>query len=198
MTTSGQEVEVDTIIFGTGFFVTEPPIAKRVRGREGRTMADLWDEKGMQAHRGTTIAGFPNLFFLLGPNTGLGHNSVMLMAEAQADYALQGLAELDRGIASLEPRPDAQDRWNQKVQEATVGTVWVDGGCASWYLDRHGRNTTVWPSFAFKFRHALSHFDPAEYLLTPAERPVPEPAEPAPVPGFAEGLPELEREEVPA
>ena len=121
----------------------------------------------MQAHRGTTVAGFPNLFFLLGPNTGLGHNSVTIMAEAQADYALQALAELDRGVAALEPRIEAQDRWNREVQEATAGTVWVDGGCASWYLDKHGRNTTVWPSFTTGFRRALGHLDPAEYHLTP-------------------------------
>ena len=170
VTEGGHEVEVDTIIFGTGFFVTEPPIAQKVRGADGRTMADLWEEQGMQAHRGTTINGFPNLFFLLGPNTGLGHNSVTIMAEAQADYVLQGLAELDRGVASLEPRIEAQDRWNHEVQKATVGTVWVDGGCASWYLDEHGRNTTVWPSFTTGFRRALSHLDPAEYHLVPAAR----------------------------
>jgi cation diffusion facilitator CzcD-associated flavoprotein CzcO len=193
VTASGDEVEVDTIIFGTGFFVTEPPIAQRVRGADGRTMADLWDEQGMQAHRGTTVNGFPNLFFLLGPNTGLGHNSVTIMAEAQADYTLQAMAELDRGIAAIEPRIEAQDRWNREVQQATKGTVWVDGGCASWYLDKHGRNTTVWPSFTTSFRRALSHLDPAEYQLTPVPRPVE-----APAPLAGEPPAETERVEVAA
>lgn len=168
VTASGAEVEVDTIIFGTGFRVTDPPVAERVRGRDGRSMAEVWAGSGMQGHRGTTIAGFPNLFFLLGPNTGLGHNSVMLMAEAQADYTLQALAELERGIATIEPRPEAQQLWNDEIQQRSAGTVWLDGGCASWYLDDHGRNTTVWPDFSYRFQRALRHFDPAEYVLGPA------------------------------
>jgi cation diffusion facilitator CzcD-associated flavoprotein CzcO len=173
----GTEREVDTIIFGTGFNVTEPPVAKRVRGADGRSLADHWSEHGMQAHRGTTVAGMPNLFFLLGPNTGLGHNSVMLMAEAQADYTLQALDHLDReGLAAIEPRPDAQFAWNEGVQRRTKGTVWVDGGCASWYLDRHGRNTTVWPSFSLSFRRALRRFQPGEYIAhAPIAQAAPEP-----------------------
>ena len=168
----GSEREVDTIIFGTGFTVTEPPIAKRVRAADGRSLAEHWDERGMQAHRGTTMAGYPNLFFLLGPNTGLGHNSVLLMAEAQADYAISALEHLDATAqASLEPRPLAQGRWNEQVQERSRGTVWLDGGCASWYLDRHGRNTTVWPDFSFRFERELRSFDPAEYEFAPKRVP---------------------------
>jgi cation diffusion facilitator CzcD-associated flavoprotein CzcO len=174
----GSEREVDTIIFGTGFNVTEPPIAGAIRGDGELSLAERWAESGMQAHRGTTVAGFPNLFFLLGPNTGLGHNSVMLMAEAQADYVLQALERLDRGaIGALEPRPEAQARWNERVQRMTAGTVWVSGGCASWYLDDHGRNTTVWPHFSVSFRRALATFQPAEYLFQPpvqnGDAPVP-------------------------
>jgi hypothetical protein len=178
----GTERQVDTIIFGTGFNVTEPPIAHRVRGADGRSLADHWGENGMQAHRGTTVAGMPNLFFLLGPNTGLGHNSVMLMAEAQADYTLQALDHLDRqGLAAIEPRPEAQLAWNEDVQRRTKGTVWVDGGCASWYLDRHGRNTTVWPSFSISFRRALRRFQPGEYVAHAPAAGTAASAEPGPV-----------------
>jgi cation diffusion facilitator CzcD-associated flavoprotein CzcO len=160
----GSEREVDAVIFGTGFNVTEPPIATRIHGADGRTLSGAWADTGMQAHRGTTVAGFPNFFFLLGPNTGLGHNSVMLMAEAQADYTVQALGFLDRGaLAAIEPLPAAQARWNDEVHERGRGTVWVDGGCASWYLDRHGRNTTVWPGFSTSFRRELSRFDASEY-----------------------------------
>jgi len=168
----GTEREVDTIIFGTGFRVTEPPIAERIHGRGGRNLAEAWADTGMQALRGTTVTGYPNLFFLLGPNTGLGHNSVMLMGEAQVDYAVQAIEYLDRsGGASADPLPSAQERWNERVQELTQGTVWVAGGCASWYLDRHGRNTTVWPSFSTTFRRELRRYAPDEYAVR-----LPEPA----------------------
>lgn len=168
----GTEREVDAVIFGTGFDVTDPPIAARIHDGAGRSLAQAWAGTGMQAHRGTTVAGFPNFFFLLGPNTGLGHNSVMLMAEAQVDYAIQALELLDRsGAAAVEPLPAAQARWNEEVQRRGRGTVWVDGGCGSWYLDRHGRNTTVWPGFSTSFRRRLRRFDPAEYATIAPEAP---------------------------
>jgi cation diffusion facilitator CzcD-associated flavoprotein CzcO len=157
----GRVREVDTIVFGTGFEVTEPPIAARIHAR-GRSLAGAWAETGMQAHRGTTVAGFPNLFLLLGPNTNLGHNSVMLMAEAQVGYVLQALDRLERDGA-IEPRAGAQASWNARVHERGRGTVWLDGGCASWYLDRHGRNTTTWPGFSTSFRRELRRFLPEEY-----------------------------------
>jgi hypothetical protein len=132
----------------------------------------------MAAHRGTTVAGFPNLFFLLGPNTGLGHNSVMVMAEAQVGYVTQALEHLT-GSGSLSPRAEAQASWNGEVQKRMRGTVWTAGGCASWYLDAAGRNTTLWPDFSFRFLRELARFDPAEYELaplrpaSPARRPDP-------------------------
>jgi len=170
----GSEREVDTIIFGTGFHVTDIPIAQRLHGADGRSLAEHWDGS-LSAHRGTTVAGFPNLFFLLGPNTGLGHTSVVLMAEWQADYVLQALRSLDRS-AAIEPRRTAQDAWNEQVQRRMEGTVWTAGGCESWYVDRNGRNTTLWPDHTFRFRAALRRFDAAEYELTPLREPVEVPA----------------------
>jgi cation diffusion facilitator CzcD-associated flavoprotein CzcO len=167
----GSTAEVDVIIFGTGFEVTRPPIARHVRGREGITLDEHWGGS-MTAHRGTTVHGFPNLFFLLGPNTGTGHMSVVYMAEAQADYVLDALSELDcRGDAALEPLPEAQDAWTERVQELSQGTVWLSGGCASWYLDHQGRNTTLWPTYTYRFADAVSSFRPAEHVFTPARVP---------------------------
>jgi cation diffusion facilitator CzcD-associated flavoprotein CzcO len=164
----GTERAVDTIILGTGFHVTDLPIAERLRGRDGRTLAEHW-EGSLQAHRGTTVAGFPNLFILLGPNTGLGHTSVVLMAEAQAGYVLQALGHLDcDDVGAVEPRREAQEAWNTDVQRRMEGTVWTAGGCASWYLDSNGRNTTLWPDHTFRFFRALRRFDPAEHRLIPA------------------------------
>jgi cation diffusion facilitator CzcD-associated flavoprotein CzcO len=165
----GTEREVDTIIFGTGFRVTDMPFAERVRGREGRTLAEEWQD-GMQAHKGTTIAGFPNLFMLLGPNTGLGHNSVVFMIEAQITYVAEALRTLrERGARTLEVRREAQAASNAEIQRRLQGTVWNTGGCASWYLDPHGRNATIWPGFTWPFRRRTLRFDAAAYeLRTPA------------------------------
>lgn len=167
----GTEREVDTIIFATGFHVTDPPLAGRVHGRDGRTLAEHWDGS-LSAHRGTTVAGFPNLFFLLGPNTGLGHTSVVVMAEAQVDYVVRTLAYMHaEGVATVEPRLDAQRAWNEDIQRRLHGTVWTAGGCQSWYMDSKGKNTTIWPDFTFRFRRALRRFEPDEYLLAPAREP---------------------------
>jgi cation diffusion facilitator CzcD-associated flavoprotein CzcO len=163
VTADGREREVDTIILGTGFRVTDMPIAERLRGSDGRSLAERWDGSP-RAHRGTMVAGFPNLFLLLGPNTGLGHTSVVLMAEAQVGYVLQAL-EHARGAASLGVRPEAEHAWNVEVQRRMKGTVWLAGGCASWYLDRNGLNTTLWPDFSFRFRRALRRFDPDEHAF---------------------------------
>jgi cation diffusion facilitator CzcD-associated flavoprotein CzcO len=167
----GSEREVDTIVFGTGFHVTDLPIATRVRGHDGRSLAEHWDGS-LEALRGTTVAGFPNLFFVLGPNTGLGHTSVVLMAEAQARYIRRALEHLDRsGAAALEPRAAAQEAWNADVQRRMKGTVWTEGGCSSWYIDAKARNTTLWPDHTFRFFSALRRFDPREYELLPAAVP---------------------------
>ena len=163
VTADGVEREIDTIIFGTGFHVTDSPIAHRLRGRDGRTLAETWDGGG-QAHHGTAVAGFPNLFLLLGPNTGLGHTSVVLMAETQVGHVMKALRHMDaEGLAAIDVRATAQAEWNATVERQMRRTVWVAGGCASWYLDRHGRNTSIWPSFTFRFRSSLRRFDAHNY-----------------------------------
>jgi cation diffusion facilitator CzcD-associated flavoprotein CzcO len=163
VTDDGTEREVDTIIFGTGFHVTDVPIAFRLFGKHGRSLREAWSE-GMQAYAGTAVTGFPNLFLILGPNTGLGHTSVVLMAEWQAAYVLQALRHMrDEGVGELEVRAVAQTKWNEQVQRKMRRTVWLAGGCSSWYLDHRGRNTTLWPDFTFRFRRALRHFDPQSY-----------------------------------
>jgi len=169
--TDGSEREVDTIILGTGFHVLDMPIADRVVDGEGRTLAEHWDGSP-QAHRGTTVAGFPNLFLLLGPNTGLGHNSVVYMAEAQAGYVMGALDHMrDDGVETIEVTADAQRDWNEAIQARMDGTVWLEGGCSSWYLDRNGRNTSLWPDFSFRFARALRRFDPAEHRGAPRIEP---------------------------
>jgi cation diffusion facilitator CzcD-associated flavoprotein CzcO len=174
---NGVEREVDTIILGTGFHVTDLPIADRVRGRDGRTLSEHWGGT-LSALRGTTVAGFPNLFFVLGPNTGLGHTSVVLMAEAQAGYIRQAIEHMERaGVAAIEPRQEAQDQWNEEIQRKSQGTVWLNGGCQSWYIDENGKNSTLWPDHTFRFFSEMKRFRPSEYRIVPAAVPSETPVE---------------------
>ncbi|MBV9465977.1 MAG: NAD(P)/FAD-dependent oxidoreductase [Solirubrobacterales bacterium] len=161
----GVEHRVDTIVFGTGFRPTDPPIGHRVTGREGVTLAERW-RGSPQAHLGITVAGFPNLFLLLGPNTGLGHNSVLLMIEAQVEYVRQALAYRRRhGVATIEPRPEVQAHYVAEVDRRTRGSVWTAGGCLSWYIDVTGRNSTLWPGSVRAYQRAVARFHAGEYLL---------------------------------
>lgn len=162
------EHPVDTVIFGTGFHVTDPPSASYVRGRDGRTLAEHWADTGMSALHGMAIAGFPNLFMLVGPNTGLGHNSIVLMIEAQVGYFVDLLDKMQAAhVAEVEPRRTVQDTYNDGLQRKLERTVWNTGGCQSWYLDANGRNTTLWPTFTFEFMRQLRHADLDEYDARP-------------------------------
>lgn len=165
VTRDGTLHEVDTIIFGTGFKVQELPFAKQVRGKGGRTLAETWQD-GMTAHLGTTVAGFPNLFLLQGPNTGLGHTSVITMIESQIEHLVNALRHMRaRGLGTVEPRPEAQAAFVAAVDAKMKDTVWTSGGCASWYLDARGRNSTLWPGFTFTFKRRVERFDPSEYVV---------------------------------
>jgi len=161
----GTRYPVDAIIFGTGFQVQDYPFAHAIRGRDGRTLHEAWGGT-MTAHLGTSIVGFPNLFVLQGPNTGLGHTSVITMIESQIEHVLGALAYMDREhLAAIEPTPEAQAAFVADVEKRTQGTVWTAGGCDSWYLDRTGRNSTLWPGFTFSFKWRVEKFRPAEYAI---------------------------------
>lgn len=180
VTRDGRQREVDTIVFGTGFHVNDAPSARQVRGRDGQLLDDVW-RGSPQAYRGTTVAGFPNLFLLVGPNTGTGSTSQVFMIEAQVAYVLDALRTIERErLGTVEVRPDAMESYNRRVQERMEGTVWTAGGCRSWYLDAQGRNTTLWPDASFRFRLALRRFDLDAYATTPAREPARAGAAPVP------------------
>jgi cation diffusion facilitator CzcD-associated flavoprotein CzcO len=177
VTADGTERPVDTIICATGFHVTDFPAGDRIHGPGGRTLSQVWWERGsMEAYLGTTVAGFPNLFLLVGPNTGLGHTSMVFMIESQVAYVLDALAHMEStAAASLEVREDAVAAYNDDLQRRLAGTVWNAGGCRSWYLDANGRNTTLWPGSTWTFRRRTRHFDPWAYVTRPAPEPAPAP-----------------------
>jgi cation diffusion facilitator CzcD-associated flavoprotein CzcO len=172
----GTEREVDTIIFGTGFHVADMPIGEWVRGRGGKRLVDAWDGSP-RAHLGCTVAGFPNLFLLLGPNTGLGHSSMVYMIESQINHVIDALHVMrERGAAVAEVKPEVQTAYNCEIDAKLTGTVW-NTGCSSWYLDDTGRNPTLWPDWTWQFRRRTRRFDPAEHTLRAART-----ADLAPVP----------------
>ena len=168
VTGDGTVHEVDTIIFGTGFHATDLPIANLIRGRDGRSLADVW-QGSMRAYHGTTVHGFPNLFMVLGPNTNLGHTSVLLMVEPQVNQLLGLLDHLDRsGGGAVEVTQQAQDRYVASIDRRMKGSVWLAGGCSSWYLDATGRNSSIWPGYTWSYRRQARRFDPAAYQTLPA------------------------------
>lgn len=153
----------DILILATGFQATRPLPGGMIFGREGKDLADVW-AIGPSAYKGSAVAGFPNFFTLLGPNTALGHNSVLLMIEAQINYVLGALQSLENGRESLEVKRDLQLAWNQRLDQTLDRSVWSRGGCGSWYLHPvSGRNTTLWPDYTRRFAKLTAEFDQDAY-----------------------------------
>ncbi|MDH2414761.1 NAD(P)/FAD-dependent oxidoreductase [Nocardioides sp. CER19] len=167
VTADGTERPVDVLIVATGFYTTDLPIAHHVRGREGKLLADRFAETGTAAYKGTTVPGFPNFFFIVGPNTGLGHSSMVFVIESQVRYIRDALRSMRiNQYATVEPTEAAFAAWNTDLQARMASTVWSSGGCSSWYLDEHGRNTTLWPRTTFVLRRLLRSFDVKSYTVS--------------------------------
>ena len=174
VTSDGVERPADTIIFGTGFEVSGNLTHMKIVGRAGVELNGVWARRGIGAHLGMTMAGFPNLFLLLGPNTGLGHSSVVFMIESQVRYVVQALDLLDRtGAAYLDVRPDIEQGFLDRVQTRLSDTVW-QSGCKSWYLDENGRNFTLWPHFTWKYWLETRRLRASDYRLGPRRSELPE------------------------
>jgi cation diffusion facilitator CzcD-associated flavoprotein CzcO len=137
-----------------------------VLGRGGRALEREWQD-GAEAYLGTTVAGFPNLFLIVGPNTGLGHNSMVYMIESQVAYIDSCLSALaDRSAGAMEVRPEVQARYNARLHRRLARRVWSTGGCNSWYRTRSGKNTTLWPGYTFEFRWRTRTARPGDYTFS--------------------------------
>lgn len=169
---NGVEREVDAIIFGTGFHITDAPYADQIRGREGKLLSDAW-QGSPRAYLGTAVPGFPNHFLMTGPNTGSGHSSLVYMIEAQVEHVLKAMKSMDAGGANtIEVRTGAYEKYNRNIDSKMKSTVWNTGGCSSFYIDGNGRNSTQYPDFTFRFRREAERFDAGAYEISTA-RPVP-------------------------
>lgn len=170
ITTDNQRRPVDALILGTGFKASTPFPRGMIFGRDGQDILDAWQD-GPQAYKGTTVTGFPNLFLLMGPNTGLGHNSIVYMIESQIAYILGALETMaTQGASSVDIQPQVQEHFNLQLHNRMQGAVWTVGNCKSWY--RHadtGRNVVIWPGFSWAFRRQTRRFDAEAYRLTNAD-----------------------------
>lgn len=182
VTEGGHRHEVDVLLLGTGFRTTEFLAPMRVRGRGGRDLNDEW-AKGAHAHLGVAVSGFPNFFMLYGPNTNLGHNSIIFMIEAQSRYVARAIRYLhDAGLRWMDVRPDVMDRYNTTVQRQADQTVWV-ADCHSWYKNEHGLVTNNWPDFTVNYWRRMRRFRPHEWVRRRrTDAPAPAPTSPGVAP----------------
>jgi len=158
ITADGEHHPLDALVLATGFQAADVLMPFSVRGRNGVDLDEVWRE-GPKAYLGSTIPGFPNLFLLVGPNTGLGHNSMVFMIESQIRYVLDALARMDEAhVAAVDTRADVADSYNERLQDRMKRTVWATGGCTSWYQSRGGRITTLWPGSTLGFRWLTRRF----------------------------------------
>ena len=164
----GTEREVDAIVFGTGFATNDFLAPITIRGLDGMELRESWRD-GAEAYLGMTVSGFPNLFILYGPNTNLGHNSIIYMLESQTDYALGAIRHVGTyGSSWVNVRPEVQEHFNQEVQQRLGETVW-EAGCTSWYRTADGKNTNNWPSYTIEYRRRTRFFDAGHYDLHPPD-----------------------------
>ncbi len=174
VTKDGFSRKIDAVILGTGFHVADSFQYYDVRGRNGVTFKEAFSN-GPEAYYGTNVHHFPNMFMMLGPNTGLGHNSMIYMIESQTNYIMDAIQKMvKQDIKSIEVKRDVQDTFNREIQKKLEGTVW-QSGCKSWYVTEDGKNHTVWPGFTLEFRNRTKHIDLSKYILEKATARKPEP-----------------------
>lgn len=165
LTVDGKERSFDAIIFATGFNAAEGVVVYDVKGKNGLDLNEAW-KNGAEAYLGTTVNGFPNMFLVVGPNTGLGHSSMILMIEAQVHYIMECLKGInDAGAKYINIKRDVQVGYNTEIQEKLNRSVWQTGGCHSWYQNKSGKNVALWPGFTFTFMKRTKQFDAQKYEL---------------------------------
>jgi cation diffusion facilitator CzcD-associated flavoprotein CzcO len=172
VTRDGAERPVDTIVLGTGFDVTGHGAAARTVGRNGTTLADAWAPR-LAAYKGMTVPGFPNMFLMVGPNSGLGHSSIVFVIESQIAYVLSALDVMaDRGIAAVDVTTAALRRWTEEIETRSAETVWTGGSCSSYYIDGAGHNVALWPGTSWSYRQRTRKFDLDAYEVHDRRHPM--------------------------
>lgn len=166
LTADGRTRHADALVLATGFHAAEAAAPVEMKGRGERDLAEAWQD-GAEAYLGTVVSGFPNFFMVVGPNTGLGHGSMIFMIESQVAYIAGAIGAMKaRGSTLADVKPEVQRRYNEEIHGRLANMVWAKGGCASWYKTRSGKNTTLWPGLMADFQRRTARFDPNDYLLS--------------------------------
>lgn len=166
----GTEREVDAVVLATGFRITDSPTYDLISGRDGRTLSEVFGAEGISGYKGTTVANFPNLFVMIGPNSALSYTSAVFTIESQINYIIDAVTTMTTGgLRSVEVREDVQAAYNRDLQKKFDGTVWNTGECTSWFVDENGHNATLWPDFSYRFHRMLKTFDVEAYETTRSE-----------------------------
>jgi cation diffusion facilitator CzcD-associated flavoprotein CzcO len=170
ITADGTRLETDVIILATGFSPMDISRSAAIYGSGGRSLKDEWAADIQKAYLGIVAPGYPNLFFLMGPNTGLGHNSMIYMIETQVDFVLRSLTWLDdTGAKALDIKPDAMDTWTDRVNTGIASSVWASG-CRSWYMSADGRNPAIWPELCVDYRQTVSSAPARDWIAIPNQQ----------------------------
>jgi cation diffusion facilitator CzcD-associated flavoprotein CzcO len=159
------QVDLDLIVWSTGYDATDGLISYPVIGREGRALSDFWRDYP-RGYLGTVMPGFPNFFILVGPNTAIGHTSAIFIIESQLTYILESMRRAERaGCEAIEVRPEAEERYTRMIHTEMEKTVWKSGGCRSWYQSKSGHVTAMFPGFSFTYRRLASRFQAQHHLI---------------------------------
>lgn len=165
-TQDGQDIPLDVIVYSTGYDATDGAISFPVTGSHGRTVQDQWAEFP-RAYLGTAMPGFPNLFVVTGPNTGIGHTSALFVIEAQMSYIMKSIEVLDKsGKKVIEVKPEAEANYTRMIHDEMKQTVWKSGGCNSWYQSKSGHVIAMFPGFSFTYRQLATRFKSEHHVLS--------------------------------
>ena len=166
ITTDEEALELDLIIYATGYDATDGVISYPVVGKNGKSLKDAWQEFP-RAYLGTTIPGFPNLFVVTGPNTGIGHTSALVIIESQMEYIERCIKAVNaQGIQAIEVRQEAEEKYTTNIHSEMEKTVWKTGGCNSWYQSKSGHIVSVYPGFTFTYRNKAMNFKPQHHQFS--------------------------------
>ena len=166
LTAKGQQIDLDLIVYSTGYDATDGVISYPVVGKGGRSVQDVWAEFP-RAYLGTALPGFPNFFIVTGPNTGIGHTSAIFVIEAQMEYIRRAIAAVQQqGAKAIEVKPQAEADHTAMIHREMKQTVWQSGGCTSWYKSKSGHVIAMFPGFSFTFRQMAKAFKPNDHLIT--------------------------------
>jgi cation diffusion facilitator CzcD-associated flavoprotein CzcO len=165
-TLDGQHLDVDLIVWSTGYDATDGVISYPVTGKHGRQLKDVWAQYP-RAYLGTSLPDFPNLFIVTGPNTGIGHTSALFIIESQMNYILGCIRALKKqGLRSIEVRPEAERTYTEMIHREMERTVWKSGGCHSWYQSKSGHVIAMFPGFSFSYYRLTRALKPADHILS--------------------------------